>query len=118
MISFCTSKVKASASGVTRDSKHRSDRPIEISPRDALAGSAPLSNASTLAQVVWDDTLSPTLVIAYRHPLATTTTEDQTLQERRSLPWRGKPLWGIGLTVQSELRLISLKVFPSNVPHM
>ena len=50
--------------------------------------------------------------------LAAASTEDQALQECWPLPWRGKTLRSIGLTVQSKLRLISLKVFPTNVPHM
>jgi hypothetical protein len=77
-----------------------------------------LSNASALTEIVWDNALAPALVVAHRHPLAAASTKDQALQERWPFPWRGKTLRSIGLTVQSKLCLISLKVFPTNVPYM
>src|SRR5689334_22876902 len=98
--------------------EHRPNGLIQGSSRNTLTGSIPLGNASALEQIIWDDTLSPTLVIAHRHPFDAAAAEDQTLQECRSLPWWGKTFGSIGLTIQSKLCLISLKVFPTNIPNM
>src|SRR5216683_4811476 len=88
---------------------------VQLSSRNPLTGGTSLLNTFVRTEVIGHDPLPSPLVIAHRRPLSTPATEDESLQERWPLAWRGEALGSIGLTVHRELHLISLVILPLNV---
>jgi hypothetical protein len=57
-----------------------SNRSIEVPPGHPLTGGFPTGNTHALTEIVWDDPLPPTLMIAYRHALPTATAQHYALE--------------------------------------
>src|SRR5260370_42302297 len=74
-----------------------------------------LLNAFVRTEIIWHNAASCSLMIAHRHAFSTPATENEALQERRALAWRGETLGSIGLTIHCQLALISLVVLPTKI---
>src|SRR5437667_12452792 len=72
-----------------------SNRPIQVGARNALIGALSPFNTFVLTEIVGNNTLTPTLVIAHGHAFSTPATDEESLQERRPLAWWGKALGSI-----------------------
>src|SRR5947209_18646008 len=68
----------------------RSNRSIQARPRKALTGMLSLLNAFARTEIIGHNALTPALMIAHGHAFSTVTTDEETLQKRRSFPWRRK----------------------------
>src|SRR5579875_1806843 len=90
----------------------------QLGTRNALTGRLSPLNAFVYTQIIRHDAPASSLVVAHGHAFSTLATNDDALQERRPLPWRGEALGSRGLTSHDQLCLMSLKLLPGNVPHL